>query len=96
MGAAVNYWAAMEDETAGNIKALSKGKGIMRPMSTNLRRMKREQGDGNEMAERVWIYTLKAVEMLGSMSGQLKTLVWRMGVHLGKQHCGVQASYNRR
>jgi hypothetical protein len=61
VGAAMNYWAAMEDETAGDIRVLSKGKGIMRLMSTNLRRVKREQGDGNEMAERVWIDTLKAV-----------------------------------
>ena len=65
VGAAVNYWAAMEDETAGDVKVLSKGKGIMRLMSTNLRRVKREQGDGNEMAERVWIDTLKAVEDAG-------------------------------
>ena len=34
-------------------------------MSTNLRRVKREQGDGNEMAERMWINTLKAVEDAG-------------------------------
>ena len=40
IGAAVNYWAAMEDETAGDIKVLSKGKGIIRLMSTNLRRVK--------------------------------------------------------
>ena len=65
VGAAVNYWAAMEDETAGDIKVLSKGKGIMRLMSTNLRRVKREQGDGDEMAERVWIDTLQAVEDAG-------------------------------
>ena len=65
VGAAVNYWAAMEDETAGDIKVLSKGKGIMRLMSTNLRRVKREQGDGDEMSERVWIDTLQAVEDAG-------------------------------
>ena len=65
VGAAVNYWAAMEDETAGDIKVLSKGKGIMRLMSTNLRRVKREQGDGDEMAERVWTDTLQAVEDAG-------------------------------
>ena len=62
VGAAVNYWAAMEDETAGDIKVLSKGKRLMRLMSTNLRRVKRERGDGDEMAERVWIDTLQAVE----------------------------------
>ena len=65
VGAAVNYWAAMEDETTGDLKVLSKGRGILRLMSTNLRRVKREQGDGNEMAERVWIDTLKAVEDAG-------------------------------
>jgi hypothetical protein len=27
VGAAANYWAAMEDETAGDIKVLAKGKG---------------------------------------------------------------------
>ena len=53
------------DETAGDIKVLSKGKGIMRLMSTNLRRVKREQGDGDEMAERVWTDTLQAVEDAG-------------------------------
>ena len=37
----------------------------MRLMSTNLMRVKREQGDGNEMAERVWIDTLKAVKDAG-------------------------------
>ena len=47
VGAAVNYWAAMKDEAAGNIKVLSKGKGIMRLMSTNLRRVKMEKGGGN-------------------------------------------------
>ena len=62
MGAAVNCWAAMEDETAGDIEVLSKGMGAMRLMSTNLRRVKREQEDGNEMVERVWIDTLKAVK----------------------------------
>jgi hypothetical protein len=55
----------MEDETAGDIKVLSKGKGVMRLMSTNLRRVKREQGDGDEMAERVWTDTLQAVEDAG-------------------------------
>ena len=65
VGAAVNYWAAMEDETTGDFKVLTKGRGILRLMSTNLRRVKREQGDGNEMAERVWIDTPKAVEEAG-------------------------------
>ena len=57
----LNYWAAMWDETTGDLKVLAKGKGIMRIMSTNLRRVNREQGDGNEMAERVWNDTLQAV-----------------------------------
>jgi hypothetical protein len=56
----------MEDETAGDIKVLSKGKGTLRLMSTSLRRVKREQqGDGDEMAERVWTDTLQAVEDAG-------------------------------
>ena len=55
VGAAVNYWAPMEDETVGDLSVLTKGKGIMRIMtlSTNLRRVKREQGGSNEMSERV-------------------------------------------
>ena len=61
----MNYWTAMEDEAAGDIKVLSRGNGIMRPRSTNLRRVKREQGDGDEMAERVWTDTLQAVEDAG-------------------------------
>jgi len=61
----LNYWAAMWDETTGDLKVLAKGKGIMRIMSTNLRRVNREQGDGNEMAERVWNDTLQAVEDVG-------------------------------
>ena len=65
VGAAVNYWAAMENETTGDLRALSKGRGNLRLMSTNLKRVKREQGDGNEMAERVWTDTLRAVEDAG-------------------------------
>ena len=55
----------MEDETTGDLRVLTKGKGVMRLMSTNLRRIKREQGDGNEMAERVWDDTRQAVEGAG-------------------------------
>ena len=91
----LNYWAAMEDETTGDLKVLTKGKGIMRIMTTNLRRVKREQGDGNEMSERVWNDTLHWW-MLGLMSGQHRTQVWRMEGHQGRQHCGVQASCSRR
>ena len=65
VGAAVNYWAAMEDETTGDSNVLANGRGILRLMSINLRRAKREQGDGNEMAERAWIDTLKAVREAG-------------------------------
>ena len=43
VGAAANYWAATEDETAWSINVLSKGKGIMRLVSSNLRRVKRQQ-----------------------------------------------------
>ena len=65
VGAAMTYWATMEDETTGDFKVLTEGKGTLRLMSTNLRRVKGEQSDGNEMAERVWIDTLKAVEEAG-------------------------------
>ena len=65
VGAAVNYWAAIEDETTGDFKVLTKVKGTLRLMPTNLMRVKRKQGDGNEMAERVWIDTLKAVAEAG-------------------------------
>ena len=32
--AAVNYWAAMQDETTGDLKVLTKEKGVMRLVST--------------------------------------------------------------
>ena len=62
---AVNHWATMEDETTGDIKVLSKGRGIVRLTSTNLMRVKKEQGDGTEMTERVWIDTLTTLEDAG-------------------------------
>ena len=65
LGAAVNYWATMEEETTGDLRMLTKGKGVIRIMSTNLRRVKREQGANNEMSERVWNGTLQAVEDAG-------------------------------
>ena len=65
LGAAVNYWAAMEEETTGDLRVLTKGKGVARMMSTNLRRVKREQGANNEMSESVWNDTLQAVEDVG-------------------------------
>ena len=39
----LNYWAGMEDDTAGDLEVLSKGGGVIRIMSTNLRRVKRDE-----------------------------------------------------
>ena len=58
---AVNYWALLEDDTAGDLQVLSKGAGIIRIMSTNLRRVKRD-GTGLDMSKVVWGETMKAVD----------------------------------
>ena len=39
----LNYWAGMEDDTAGDLTALCKGVGVIRIMSTDLRRVERDQ-----------------------------------------------------
>ena len=38
----LNYWALAEDDTAGDLEVLSKEEGVLRIMSTNLRRVKRD------------------------------------------------------
>ena len=57
----LNYLAGLEDDTAGDLKVLSKGPGIIRIMSTNLRRVKRDQ-TGQDMSKVVWEQTMRAVE----------------------------------
>ena len=57
----LNYWAGMEDDTAGDLGILSKGVEIIRIMSTNLRRVKRDQ-TGQDMSKVVWEQTMRAVE----------------------------------
>ena len=56
-----NYWAGLEDDTAGDLKVLNKGPGIIRIMSTNLRRVKRDQ-TGQDMSQVVWEQMMRAVE----------------------------------
>ena len=58
---ALNYWALVEDDTAGDLKVLGKGVGVIRIMSTNLRRVKRDE-TGSDMSKVVWEQTMKAVE----------------------------------
>jgi hypothetical protein len=58
---ALNYWALVEDDTAGDLKVLSKGAGVVRIMSTNLRRVKRDE-TGLDMSKVVWEETMRAVE----------------------------------
>ena len=57
----LDYWAVMEDDTAGDLKVLSKGWGVIRIMSTNLRRVKRDE-TGQDMSKVVWEQTMRAVE----------------------------------
>ena len=45
----LNYWAGMEEGTAGDLEVLSKGCGVIRIMSTNLRRVKRDE-TGQDMS----------------------------------------------
>ena len=56
----LNYWAGLKDDTAGDLKVLSKGPGIIRVMSTGLRRVKRDQA-GQDMSKVVWEQTMRAV-----------------------------------
>ena len=44
----LGYWAGVEANTAGGLGVLSKGGGVARIMSTNLRRVKRD-GIGQDM-----------------------------------------------
>ena len=56
----LNFWAGLEDDTAGELQVLSKGPGIIRIMTTNLRRVKRDQ-TGQDMSKVVWEQTMRAV-----------------------------------
>ena len=57
----LNYWAVMEGDTAGDLEVLNKGCGVIRIMSTNLRRVKRDE-TGQDMSKVVWKETMRAVE----------------------------------
>ena len=57
----LNYWAGLEDDTAGDLEVLGKGEGDIRTMSTNLRRVKRDK-IGQDMSKVVWGQTMRAVE----------------------------------
>ena len=50
---ALNYWALAEDDTVGDLKVLSKGVGVIRIMSTNLRRVRRDR-TGLDMSKVMW------------------------------------------
>jgi hypothetical protein len=57
----LNYWAVTEGDTAGDLEVLNKGCGVIRIMSTNLRRVKRDE-TGQDMSKVVWKETTRAVE----------------------------------
>ena len=57
----LNFLAGLEDDTAGDLQILIKGSGGIRIMSTNPRRMKRDQ-TGQDMSKVVWEQTMRAVE----------------------------------
>ena len=57
----LNYWAVSEGDTAGDLQVLGKGPGVIRIMSTNLRRVKRDE-TGQDMSKVVWKETMRAVE----------------------------------
>ena len=61
---ALNFWAGREDDTVGDLDVVGKGEGVMRIMSTNLRRVKRDE-TGQDMAKVVWQETMRAVEDAG-------------------------------
>ena len=46
----LNFWAGLEDDTAGDLKVLSKGPGIIRIVSTTPRRVTRDQ-TGQDMSK---------------------------------------------
>ena len=56
----LNYWAAMEGDTAGDLEVLNKGCGVIRIMSSNLRRVKRDE-TGQDMSKVVFGQTTRAV-----------------------------------
>ena len=56
-----NYWAGLENDTAGDLEILGKGEGVVRIMSTNLRRVKRDK-TGPDMSKVVSEQTMRAVE----------------------------------
>ena len=49
----LNYWAGLEDDTTGDLEVLNKGEGVIRIMSTNLRRVKRDK-TSQDMSKVVW------------------------------------------
>ena len=57
----LNYWAVLEGDTAGDLEVLNKGCGVIRIMSTNLRRVKRDE-TGQDMSKVVFGQTTRAVE----------------------------------
>ena len=60
-GTILNYWAGMEGDTTGDLEVMNKGSGVVRIMSTNLRRVKRD-GTGQDMSKVIWEETMKAVK----------------------------------
>ena len=57
----LNYWAGMGDDTVGDLDVLGMGEGVVRIMSTNLRRVKGAR-IGQDMSKVVWEQTMRAVE----------------------------------
>ena len=57
----LNYWTGLEDSTVGDLEVLSKGKGVIRIVSTNLRRAKRDESV-QDMSKVVWEQTVRAME----------------------------------
>ena len=57
----LNFCVVLENDTTGDLQVPSKGPGVIRIMSTNLRRVKRDQ-TGQDMSKVVWEQTMRAVE----------------------------------
>ena len=57
----LNYLAGLEGDTADDLEVLGKGEGVIRIMSTNLRRVERDK-TGQDMSKVVWEQTMRAVE----------------------------------
>ena len=87
----LNYWALAEDDTAGVLEVLSKGEGVLRIMSTNLRRVKRDD-TGLDMSKVVCDQTMKVVDDAAVDIWAAQDTGWRMVGHLGRQRCGVLGS----